>query len=95
MKHLQRLKHLGFALLLSASCYGEDEIITIESTISGSQEQPKILVIVPWQKPKAMENLSTENQDDPALSNPFLQPLERRSFVQKNQLLQELLKQEP
>ena len=27
------------------------EIIMIESTITGSQEQPKVISIVPWQKP--------------------------------------------
>ncbi len=28
------------------------EIITIQSTITGSQEQPKVISIVPWQKPE-------------------------------------------
>ena len=33
------------------------EVIKLEETIRGNQEQPKVLTIVPWQSPKAKESL--------------------------------------
>ena len=36
------------------------EILTIESTITGSREQPKVISIVPWQKPQDPSYLGKE-----------------------------------
>ena len=46
------MKTLLFILCLTASgLSAEEEIITLQSTITGNQEQPKVLSIVPWQQP--------------------------------------------
>jgi hypothetical protein len=62
------------------------EIITIQSTITGSQEQPKVINIVPWQKP---EDPNYFGQDDLALGlmpNDF-KPLNRDAFNKELQYI--------
>lgn len=69
-----------------------DGVLTIESTISAigdAQEQPRILVIVPWQAtPPASADLDGGQHHDDA-GTPFLQPLERKSFIRRNRLLEQ------
>lgn len=46
------MKRLIFILIAAFSVpVLSQEIIMIESTITGSQEQPKVISIVPWQNP--------------------------------------------
>lgn len=90
MKNLYCNALLLCSLLLWAFSLQADDIITIESTISGSQEQPKILVIIPWQKPDEANMADTTDDSDPASHNPYLQPLERRAFMEKTQWLEQL-----
>lgn len=77
-------------MLLIAPFSFAEPIITIESTISGSQEQPKMLVIIPWQKPQDDAGISAANAGEDQDKHPFLQPIERQSFVQKNGWLTQL-----
>jgi len=41
--------------LLSVSAYAQRATVTLRSTITGNQEQPKVMYIVPWQPPGSME----------------------------------------
>lgn len=78
-------------LLLSLSKSGvAQEIITIESTITGSQEQPKMLVIIPWQKPQDADTRADNTEAINAANQPFLQLIERQSFNDKNAWLKQL-----
>ena len=66
-------------LFFSASIQAED-IILIESTITGSQEQPKVISIVPWKSalaPAAMGDEDVVGLGEPA--NVF-QSLDRIEF---------------
>ncbi|MEO9945998.1 hypothetical protein [Paraglaciecola sp.] len=38
----------------------QQEVVTIEETIRGNQEQPKVLTIVPWQAPSLKEALPSQ-----------------------------------
>ncbi|MEP1554386.1 MAG: hypothetical protein ABJJ44_17890 [Paraglaciecola sp.] len=38
----------------------QQEVVTIEETIRGNQEQPKVLTIVPWQAPWLKEALPSQ-----------------------------------
>lgn len=38
--------------MLIAANISAQEILTIESTITGSKEQPKVITIIPWQRAK-------------------------------------------
>lgn len=46
---------------LAANCFAaQQQILTIESTITGSQEQPRVISIVPWQSIKEPEYLGKD-----------------------------------
>ncbi|GAA5217524.1 hypothetical protein ACFSJ3_18440 [Corallincola platygyrae] len=73
-----------FALLpVAAAMANEPEIVELESTITGSQEQPKVIYIVPWQQPgdpKAMAQ-----QINSYLDSQPLELLERPVFLRQLQ----------
>lgn len=74
------MKYLTLGLLLiSLNVLSEPEVLTIESTITGSQEQPKVLYIVPWKPPEGPGDLY-----QPILGNVIeeqvLQPIDRDTF---------------
>jgi hypothetical protein len=58
------------------------EIVTIESQVTGSKEQPKVITIVPWREPGEPEyygdDVSDLNQTDRSLK-----PINRASFIQE------------
>lgn len=51
MKRLIFILSTFILTLITIPVFAAQEIIMIESTITGSQEQPKVISIVPWQKP--------------------------------------------
>lgn len=51
--------------------------VMLHSTITGNQEQPKVLYIVPWQGPGGADQLNTGLQ--PIVSDVFA-PIDRREF---------------
>ncbi|HEY9033155.1 MAG TPA: hypothetical protein VIN71_04385 [Pseudomonadales bacterium] len=68
-----------FAMLMPALA---QDVILIESRITGSQEQPKVISIVPWQKPLEPEYFG---QDIEGLGLAFdvFRPLERQTFIRE------------
>jgi hypothetical protein len=56
---------------------GGESSVVLQSTITGNQEQPKVLYIVPWQGPGGADQLNTGLQ--PIVSDVFA-PLDRREF---------------
>lgn len=54
--------------------------VTLESTISGNREQPKVLYIVPWQSPAGPEIFDSGFQR--AFEGLF-KPVERESFLRE------------
>nr|WP_010131945.1 hypothetical protein [Microbulbifer agarilyticus] len=50
-----------FALLSGAALAQEDDgdVISLESTIVGSQEQPKVLYIIPWKQATSLEKIES------------------------------------
>lgn len=56
---------------------GEEANVVLHSTITGNQEQPKVLYIVPWQPPGSADRLSQPIQ--PLLSDVFA-PVDRAEF---------------
>lgn len=48
---------LPCSFLASSVNAQQPEVIKLEETIRGNQEQPKVLTIVPWQSPKAKQAL--------------------------------------
>lgn len=68
-------------ILFTAYPFGiaAEEIMTMESTITGSQEQPQVMSIVPWQAPVPSSGLYRPISRG-AVENEILQPLDREVF---------------
>ena len=93
MRH-HSLFPLCLIIVLASLCprlYSED-VMTIESHITASQEQPKILVIIPWQKPQNAETIDDNILN--AKENFFLKPLDRKPFQRYTHHLNVLLNPE-
>lgn len=52
--------------------------MTLHSTVSGSQEQPRVMYIVPWQEPDAARFDYELNNE---LAEAVFQPIDRDEFV--------------
>lgn len=61
---------------LAAPKKGEANVV-LHSTITGNQEQPKVLYIVPWQQPGSADRMAQPLQ--PMLNDVFA-PIDRREF---------------
>ena len=67
---------LAFASVFAA----EEANVVLHSTITGNQEQPKVLYIVPWQAPGANDQLQQPLQ--PLLDEVF-EPVDRQEFLRE------------
>ena len=73
-------------LSFSASAQQAPEVIKLEDTIRGNQEQPKVLTIVPWQAPSVKQSLPSQIVE--RINKGFV-PLERDEFNHQLQFLTE------
>ncbi|WP_252732173.1 hypothetical protein [Paraglaciecola arctica] len=62
----------------------EPEVIKLQETIRGNQEQPKVLTIVPWQSPKPKEALPSQIIE--RINKKFM-PLQRGELTRQIQIL--------
>jgi len=57
------MKKIGKVLLLAALAIAgpaaAEEVIELESTVIGSQEQPKVLYIIPWKQADSLQRLDS------------------------------------
>lgn len=68
-----------FLLLLpGAVLRAEEATVTLHSTVSGNQEQPRVMYIVPWQQPGDPE-LDYELQG--SIAEELFVPIDRDEFV--------------
>lgn len=80
IKRIKLSSIVMLALLLRiASVYAEDGVLTMESTITGSQEQPKMLYIVPWQNVIPGEPVSQEVASK-VIERQIFSPIDRAVF---------------
>jgi hypothetical protein len=68
---------VGVTCAQPAAKRGGEAEVSLHSTITGNQEQPKVLYIVPWQGPGGADQLNTGLQ--PIVSDVFA-PVDRREF---------------
>ena len=68
-----------FFLVLSLPCFSQE--VTLSTTVTGNQEQPKVLYIIPWQN--AERSGALEGSMNSALSDVFL-------LVDRNELKREI-----
>lgn len=74
---------------LSLSLRAEEAVVTLQSTVSGSQEQPKVMYIVPWQEPGAA-NFDYEMNN--GLAQELFVPIDRDEFL-RGLAYQEMLRE--
>ena len=76
-------KYLTASLMFFlAGAAAAEEVITIESRITGSQEQPKVISIVPWQSPGEPEYFDQEIEGIGMSDNAF-EPIDRDAFIRE------------
>lgn len=91
------MKHLYFsaftlALLTSAAAWAQGEgVIELNDRVTGNQEQPQVLYIVPWQAPGDDTILSQPVQSQ--LNSDVFEHIERPEHEREVQYLQELWQQ--
>ena len=77
---MNRLMLVCICLVASFSSLAQqrEQQVQVESTISGNQEQPKTIYVLPWQSPVSVIRIPGEplTQQAPALS-----PLDRQQFL--------------
>gem|GEM_PF-6608714 len=66
------------ASVYSLQSFAEQKILMIESTITGSQEQPRVISIVPWQGIEEPEYIGEDLQLDMVVD--VFKPIERSAF---------------
>ena len=55
MRSLKQISKAGLtliALVAVGTGWAQEGVVTLDATIEGNQEQPKVLYIVPWQSPQ-------------------------------------------
>lgn len=75
-----RLLCAVFTLAAAAQCLAEQSAeasVVLQSTITGNQEQPKVLYIVPWQPPGGVDQLQQPVQ---SLLGDVFAPTDRAEF---------------
>lgn len=71
-----------FFLLYSTSVLSEEAVVVLRSTVKGNQEQPRVMYIVPWQRPG---DSSLEYQPMDSLVNDLFTPVDRAEFTRELQ----------
>ncbi len=80
LTHLLPLSAIILVWLPTSTMAAQEEIIvTLRSTVTGNQEQPKVLYIVPWQQPGGPENL----YEPMRRANDVFNPIDREEFVRE------------
>ena len=77
------MRALLLATLIAVPVVAEEPVVTLESTVTGNQEQPKVLTIVPWQGADGPDSLY---QDFSSRIDNLFDPVARRTFQREMQL---------
>ncbi len=76
---MKRLIPVGF-LLLSAATAAQEPVVTLRATVTGNQEQPRVMYILPWQPPEARDY---EYEPAQALADDLFRRVDRDEFVRE------------
>lgn len=67
-------------LVIASAAQAEEARVTLQSTVSGNQEQPKVMYIVPWQQPATPE---FDQQLQSGIAAQLFTPMDRDEFVRE------------
>ena len=68
---------LAVALLLSVPAMAQEPSLQLESRVTGNQELPRVMYILPWRKPAEVE---FSWQPEPGVAAALFQPLRRDEY---------------
>jgi hypothetical protein len=75
------MRYLVIMLLFtSAASLAQQPKVTLRATVTGNQEQPRVMYILPWQPPEGREYEYTPTQ---ALADDLFRRLDRKEFVRE------------
>lgn len=63
-----------------APAMAQEAVVTLRATVTGNQEQPKVMYILPWQQPGATE---FEYRPGVALAEELYREIDREEFVRE------------
>ncbi len=70
-----------FTLLLPGGyTLAQKPVLSLQSTVTGNQEQPKVLYILPWQK---ADTIKVDYQPIQGVVNEVFTPLDREEFLRE------------
>lgn len=78
LKTIRTLLLVVFAAIYSMQLIAQQQVMMIESTITGSQEQPRVISIVPWQEIAEPEYIGGDLQL--SLTVDVFKPIDRDAF---------------
>jgi len=67
-------------LIIAPIVFAEEAMVVLRSTVTGNQEQPKVLYLVPWQQAEGPESLYRPLK---SLVSEVFEPIERREFIRE------------
>ena len=67
-------------LLLAAPALAQEPVVTLRATVTGNQEQPRVMYILPWQPPQAGEY---EYVPSRALADDLFRGVDREEFIRE------------
>ncbi len=67
-------------MLLATSALAKEPVVTLRATVTGNQEQPRVMYILPWQPPEARD---FEYSPARALADDLFQGVDREEFVRE------------
>ena len=71
---------LILTLLGAAASHGQEPVVTLRATVTGNQEQPRVMYILPWQPPEGRDYEYVPAQ---ALADDLFRGLDRDEFVRE------------
>lgn len=81
------MRIMALCLFLASGADGAEPVVNLESTVTGNQEQPKVLYIVPWKAPDGPDSLY---QNFNSQLETLFEPVERDSFVREMNMNQRM-----
>ncbi|MFT4825971.1 MAG: hypothetical protein ACI9J0_003913 [Cryomorphaceae bacterium] len=78
-KHsVKRIASVVLTCAASAATLAQEPIVTLRSTVTGNQEQPRVMYIVPWQQPGGS---NFEYVMESSIGDELFAPVDREEFV--------------
>ncbi len=75
------MRYLALLLLIaSGASLAQQPVVTLRATVTGNQEQPRVMYILPWQPPEGRDYEYAPSQ---SLADDLFRRLDRGEFVRE------------